>query len=101
MYNNFKKNKFDFLSIRKNMEHINKNELKQISTKYEDKFSKNIFLNDDDDENKNEEIQRKEKNVNLVNKRFNLSKFIFEPLDNNFYSLYFFPKPGSKLLFRK
>ena len=85
------------------MEHINKNELKQISTKYENKFSNKIFLNDndDDDENKNEEIQRKEQNVNLVNKRFNLSKFIFEPLDKNFYSLYYFPKPGSKLLFRK
>ena len=103
MYNNYIKNKFDFLSIRKNMEYINKNELKQISTKYENKFLNKIFLNDnnDDDENKNDIIRSRENNANLVNKKFRLSKVIFEPLDKNFYSLYYFPKPGSKLLIRK
>ena len=103
MYNNYIKNKFDFLSIRKNMEYINKNELKQISTKYENKFLNKIFLNDnnDDDENKNDIIRSRENNANLVNKKFRLSKVIFEPLDKNFYSLYYFPKPGSKLLVRK
>ena len=85
------------------MEYINKNELKQISTKYENKFLNKIFLNDnnDDDENKNDIIGIRENNANLVNKKFRLSKVIFEPLDKNFYSLYYFPKPGSKLLIRK
>ena len=108
IYNNFIHNKSDFLSIRKNMEIINKFDYKQINDK-----NSNIFFHhscrydniDEDDKIKDNNIEEEEtnkKNENKLQKRFCLSKALFEPKsNNNFNSMYYFPRPGSKLLIRK
>ena len=108
IYNNFIHNKSDFLSIRKNMEIINKFDYKQINDK-----NSNIFFHhscrydniDEDDKIKDnivDEEDMNKKNENKLQKRFCLSKAFFEPKSNvNFNSMYYLPRPGSKLLIRK
>ena len=105
--NLFIKNKSDFLSIRKNMEILNKFDYKQINDK-----NSNIFFHhcyrfdniDEDDKIKSSDIQEQihKKGDNKLQKRFCLSKALFEPKSNNsFCSIYYLPRPGSKLLIRK
>ena len=102
--NNFIHNKSDFLSIRKNMEIINKFDYKQINDKNSNIFFHHSCRYDNIDEDDKIKISNIEENIikNKLQKRFSLSKALFEPKSNNsFFSLYYFPRPGSKLLIRK
>ena len=107
LYNNYKHNKSDFLSIRKKMEILNKIDFKQINAKNENIFFRNSFRYDNIDEDKkitddnNLGKEAQDKNENIFNKRFCLSKALIEPKNNNFFPLFYLPKPGSKLLIKK
>ena len=107
LYNNYKHNKSDFLSIRKKMEILNKIDFKQINAKNENIFFRNSFRYDNIDEDKkitddnNLGKEAQDKNENIFNKRFCLSKALIEPKNNNFFPLFYLPRPGSKLLIKK
>ena len=102
MINNYNKNKFDFLCMRKNMENLNKIEPKKLKIKYKNNLSKKTRLNDNNDENnKIYENKNYEKNDILLTKRFNIYNDLVKPINNKYYSLYYLPRPGSKLLIKK
>ena len=103
LFNNYIHNKNNFLSVRKNMEILNKYDYKQIESKNSNYFSNhsirydNIHEDDITDNYIDKEINKK--NENKLQKRIFLSKALFEPkCTTNFFSLYYFPRPESNLL---
>ena len=89
MFNNYKINKFDFLSLRKNIENLNQIDFKKINTK-----------NDNNKHNNKDESKIDKKSDNIINKN-NLYNSLYRPRKDKYYSLYYYPRPGSKLLIRK
>ena len=106
LYHNFNHNKSDFLSIRKNMEILNKIDFKQINAKNENIYFYNSCRYDNIDEDdkivENDIEENSDKKIeNTFQTRYNLSRALFTIKDKNYYSLYYYPRPGSKLLIKK
>ena len=123
--NNFKLFNNNFLFMRKNLASMKKREFEELKNKMRNiKFKyNNRYDNIDEDKvgkefeliNNNYEFEKNKKfenllkeynnNINNINDRHkvenSLSKALLNPNDNFGYLLYYYPRPGSKLLIKK
>ena len=103
LFKNYIDNKSDFLTVRKNMEILNKYDYKQMEEKNSNTFFNHScrYDNIDEDDIKEIYVDKKinNKNKNKLKERTFLSEALFEPKYNkNIFSLYYFPKPENNLL---
>ena len=125
IYNYYELNKNNFLSLRKNITFLRKREFEQLKNKIRniEFHNNNRFDNIDEDKDKEEIEYNYIKEVNYNNKKnkryesalkekindnnekqqreYSLSKAIINPNDNLDFSLYYYPRAGSKLLIKK
>ena len=118
--NNFNLNKNNFLSIRKNISFLKKKEYEDLINKMRNIQFKNINRYDNIDNDKidndcnniKEDCKKNKKYESILKenindyierqqKEYSLSKAIMNPNDHLDFLLYYYPRPGTKLLIKK